>query len=734
MEFLVLVLVVAIFVFSLQTHNRIQIIERQLNHLIEQLRKTNAGEDAVARYDTPVAHIPVEPKLPRVAEVPQFVVPEEAPEQPAAAPERPEKDPKTPFTRRIEKLIGENLMSKIGALALVVGIGFFVKFAIDNNWINEVARTVLGILVGFGLWGVAYRLRDTYRSFSSVLAGAGFAVCFVTIAVAYNYYDLFSAPVALSILVALVMMLTWIALRYDRRELAVTAVLGGYIAPFLSAGPDGSLITLLGYTALLSAAACFISHRRNWPVIPVVGMVATWIIVAVATFGMRADVYESVATACFCILFYTLFSLPMVAVLRRAGQNQLLFITVIGAVVLNLIAVLYFGIYAMESFEAISKARGIIPLCACVLNGFLYLRYCRRSGGVVADLFRWITIICCAIFVPVQFADFRVVGGLWSVYSLLLAIAYVRYKKGGYLLASFLIALLDWAILCIAMVITSGGGEEIALMAGGACYIALAYQMLRHEDLFRLRLGNRVAVFRGVTLNVGCAFLTWGLGIFVTVFIPCLHNGDADFAVAMAIMAAIAVAWRPDHYTAGFMSLLGVLWLSFEILSVEDYSVVNKAIVWAGVVLLGTALVIFTKKRLPMLLPERQNMALVFFSIIGTTFVIEVLATAVATSGFTSYYSAAFSTSLIIAGAAIMALGLSYRRQVLRTTSLVIFGLLLVKLLAYDLWRLPIVGRIVVFILLGVVLLSLSFFYQKLKDTFFAHDPNHRDERGSTRS
>lgn len=652
MEFLVLVLVVAIFVFSLQSHNRIQLIEQQLNHLIEQLRKNNAGEETVATCDTHVADIPVEPELPHVEEAPQFVVPEEAPQQPAAEPAMLHKDPKTPFSRRIEKLIGENLMSKLGALALVVGIGFFVKFAIDNNWINEVARTVLGILVGFGLWGVAYRLRDTYRSFSSVLAGAGFAVCFVTIAVAYNYYELFSAPVALSILVALVVILTWIALRYDRRELAVTAVLGGYIAPFLSAGPDGRLITLLGYTALLSAAACFISHRRGWPVIPVVGMVATWIIVAVATFGMRADVYESVATACFCMLFYTLFSLPMVAVLRRAGKSQLLFITVIGAVVLNLIAVLFFGIDAMDSFEAISKARGIIPLYASVLNVFLYLGYCRRSGGVVASIFRWITIICFAIFVPVQFADFRVAGGMWSVYSLLLAIAYVRYNKGAYLLSSFLIAILDWAVLCIAMALTSGGGEEIALMVGGACYVALAYQMLRHDDLFWLSLGHRVALFRGVTLNVGCAFLTWGLGRFATGLIPCMDNGAADFAVAMAIMAAIAVAWRPDRYTAGFMSLLGVLWLSIEIQSVEDYSVVNKAIVWAGLVLLGTALVFFTKKKLPMLPPERQNKALVFFSIIGTIFVIEVLATAVATSGFMSYYSAAFSTSLIIAGAA----------------------------------------------------------------------------------
>ena len=40
----------------------------------------------------------------------------------------------------LEKFIGENLVSKIGIAILVLAIGFFVKFAIDNNWIGPVGR------------------------------------------------------------------------------------------------------------------------------------------------------------------------------------------------------------------------------------------------------------------------------------------------------------------------------------------------------------------------------------------------------------------------------------------------------------------------------------------------------------------------------------------------------------------------------------------------------------------
>lgn len=58
-----------------------------------------------------------------------------------------------------EKFIGENLFGKIGILVLVVGVGLFVKYAIDKDWINETMRTILGFVAGAVLLFVAERLR-----------------------------------------------------------------------------------------------------------------------------------------------------------------------------------------------------------------------------------------------------------------------------------------------------------------------------------------------------------------------------------------------------------------------------------------------------------------------------------------------------------------------------------------------------------------------------------------------
>ena len=101
----------------------------------------------------------------------------------------------------LEKFIGENLANKIGIAVLVLGISFFVKYAIDKNWIKEAGRVVIGLIAGGILIGIAHRIRHTYRSFSSVLMGGGLTVFYFTIAFAFHQYHLISQPVGFMLMI-----------------------------------------------------------------------------------------------------------------------------------------------------------------------------------------------------------------------------------------------------------------------------------------------------------------------------------------------------------------------------------------------------------------------------------------------------------------------------------------------------------------------------------------------------
>ena len=68
-----------------------------------------------------------------------------------------------------------------------------------------------------------------------------------------------------------------------------------------------------------------------------------------------------------------------------------------------------------------------------------------------------------------------------------------------------------------------------------------------------------------------------------------------------------------------------------------------------------------------------------------------------------------------ISSFAIMWLGMSYRYKPLRIIALIVFGLTLVKLFAFDISNIAPAGKIVAFILLGILLLIISFMYQRLK-------------------
>lgn len=213
----------------------------------------------------------------------------------------------------IEKFIGENLINKIGILILVLGISFFVKFAIDKDWINEPARVGIGILCGALVMAIAHKLKKNYAAFSSVLVAGAISIFYFTIAIAFHEYQLFSQTVAFIIMGIITIFSVLVSVSYNRQELAVLSLIGGFAVPFMVSTGSGNYIVLLSYIAILNMGILAIAYFRKWKIVTILAFVFTSLLYG---FWYNNELYDGklnhFGALLFATLFYFIFSIAVV--------------------------------------------------------------------------------------------------------------------------------------------------------------------------------------------------------------------------------------------------------------------------------------------------------------------------------------------------------------------------------------------------------------------------------------
>ncbi|MEX1132246.1 MAG: DUF2339 domain-containing protein, partial [Flavobacteriales bacterium] len=212
-------------------------------------------------------HIPIQEPTPVIS------TPRQEPTPPA--PRRPSFMERNPD---LEKFIGENLINKIGIAILVLGLGLLLKYAIGKGYIGETAQTLIGVASGGLLIFLAHRLREKFRAFSSVLVGGGLAVLYFSIAIAFQEYRIIGQTAAFAVMVGITALGVLLTLAYDRRELAVIALLGGFATPFLVSSGEGNYKVLFTYLLILNAGMLVLANYKKWSILNVLAFGLSWLL------------------------------------------------------------------------------------------------------------------------------------------------------------------------------------------------------------------------------------------------------------------------------------------------------------------------------------------------------------------------------------------------------------------------------------------------------------------------
>ncbi len=253
---------------------------------------------------------PIEPAIEKVTFAQPIIAPPTQPTLRVVEP-APVKPTKPGFFERnpdLEKFIGENLANKIGIGILVLGIGFFVKYAIDQDWINEIGRVFIGILCGGALLAVAHRMRKMFAAFSSVLVGGGIAVLYLTIAIAFHEYQLFSQTAAFIIMLVITAFTVLLSLGYNRMELAIFSILGGFASPFMVSTGEGNYVVLFSYILILDTGMLVLAYYKKWNLVTIICYVFTLILFG-SWLGVKFDNTAPMVGGAFTFatLFYAVF-------------------------------------------------------------------------------------------------------------------------------------------------------------------------------------------------------------------------------------------------------------------------------------------------------------------------------------------------------------------------------------------------------------------------------------------
>ena len=721
----------------------------RLNEEIREVYRTLSDHGIRPSTERPLRD-PVE-RQPRTVErspVPDMAGPARTLSRPPSSPSSPQATPSRPPPSDVprdrikvdwELILGGNWLARIGVLAVVIGVAFFLKLAFDNQWIGEAGRVALGVTGGIGLLIAGELLHRRYPIYAQALLGGGIAVLYVSIFAAFSFYGLLDIYPAAGLLFLFSVTAAALALRHDSTALAVIGILGAFAGPFiLGAYPPTPTVRqtftsdasaqIMVYVAIVDLGVLALSTVRNWRWFTLLALLGS-----LASFGIwygeygeetAVTIVQGSLTAIFLIFIgvTTLFHV----IWRRAAQEFDHALMVINAAA-------YLGISYGVLWDEFRPWMGVFTLLMAFFYGALaYAVIWRgREQANLSIMALGIAAVLLTIAVPVQLEG-PWVSVAWAVEGA--ALVWLSFTLKMWQLRAF--GTVVFAVFAIQLLAFDTPG---ALKAGltpfyntyllsyalgvGATFLT-AYLLWRNRALL---MESESALFP-IFLTAGNLFFT--LAVFVQV-------DGVWIAVAWAVEALVLIwlSFRLGLYElrlfgTGLFVGVAVRLLVFNTqIDPEEFRLILNYRMMAfasGIAALYLAALLVARERRSVMSLEKS--ALVPGLLIGANFltlwVLSFECIAVVDSGIggvtgsTAYYvkSLALSLTWAIYASVCLAIGIVGRWRMVRMAGLGLLAVPIVKLFLFDSLALEQGYRVAAFLSLGVIMLTVGFLYQRYSE------------------
>lgn len=234
----------------------------------------------------PSQSVQFETKFPAAPPIPPATptrppVPPVPPTPPRPEP-RPEPQPAEPVWTwaRIEENIGR-WIAWVAGIFVLCAVGFFLKYAFDQNWITAPLRVGIGFAAGAACLGagVYFNRRDA-STFSQGLMGTGIAILYLSAYATNGIYDIASQITAIVLMSIVTIVSVVVAVKCDNYTLSILALIGGFLTPVIfggSGGKSSDWIGLFSYIAILDAGLLAVAAKKDhWAALEPMALIGTY--------------------------------------------------------------------------------------------------------------------------------------------------------------------------------------------------------------------------------------------------------------------------------------------------------------------------------------------------------------------------------------------------------------------------------------------------------------------------
>ncbi|MDD4970936.1 MAG: DUF2339 domain-containing protein [Paludibacter sp.] len=675
----------------------------------------------------------------------------------------------------MEKLIGENLISKIGIAILVLGVAIGTKYAIEHELISPLTRIIMGYLVGLGLLGFAMKLKKKYDNFSAVLLSGAMAILYFITFAAYNFFGLIPQALTFALMVLFTIFTVVASLNYNKQVIAHIGLVGAYAVPFLLSDGSGKVIVLYSYMAIINVGILVLAFRKYWKSLNYVAFALTWIIFNswyLTSYQASNHFFiASVFLLVFFISFYVTFLAYKLAQKEKFDTRDTILILANSFIFYGL------GYAIIDSLQTGNQYLGLFTLGNALLHfGVSTVIYKQKLGD--RNLFYLVSglvLVFIAIAIPVQL-DGNWVTLLWAgEAALLFWIGRTKkvevYEGISYALMglAFLSIFQDWLsssnyvnghpVLTDLPFINIQFLSSLLFIAAFGFIIGLNRNK-KYPSAFIIQkdlLDNFSNILQGlVLLTIYVTFFNEIATGFDQAYLKSEGNQMYDYSII-----SFKTIWL-INYSLLFTSLLCYVNLKW----IKKNSLGNTALMLTGLavlIFLTVGLYSLSELRDSYLKPSESShyistvfnliIRYVCYAFVALAFVTQSLYLKVNTvddrlkkpfpillhatilwilsselinwmdiAGSSDSYKLGITILWGVYSLAMIVLGIWKKNKDLRITAIVLFGVTLAKLFLYDIANLNTISKTIVLVSLGIMLLIISFLYNKYKLLIFDED------------